>query len=307
MSKVQDMRNRAMGGQSKRSLSQIKYIAVHYSATNQGSMTAFENHWRRLGWSTGGYAKIILPDGTVQLCYDPNVITNGVRGHNTATYNICYVGAGVPNAAQLPVLIREVQSAMKEFNVGVSNVLGHREFPNQSTACPALNMNEFRKTLEGRPKKEVTNEKVASVIQKPSPNPLIKRGDKGENVRRLQNKLLAVGERLPRFGADGHFGRETEEAVKSFQARSGILVDGLVGNQTMRALDAAMPKYRRLLRNQSPMLRGNDVRAVQLVVGTVADGIYGQQTARAVREYQQRHKLKVDGIVGPQTWGHMFG
>ena len=32
------------------------------------------------------------------------------------------------------------------------------------------------------------------------------------------------------------------------------------------------------------------------------DGIFGKETLAAVKAFQQDHRLKVDGIVGPQTW-----
>ena len=91
MAKVVDLRKKTMGGQDKRST--IKNIARHHSATSEGDVFAFENHWKNArGWNTGGYHEIILRDGTVQLCYDSNVVTNGVYGHNTTTYHICLVG-----------------------------------------------------------------------------------------------------------------------------------------------------------------------------------------------------------------------
>jgi hypothetical protein len=46
---------------------------------------------------------------------------------------------------------------------------------------------------------------------------------------------------------------------------------------------------------------GADVRAVQHRVGAKADGQFGSQTKRAVMDFQRRHRLKVDGIVGHQT------
>lgn len=57
---------------------------------------------------------------------------------------------------------------------------------------------------------------------------LLKKGDKGENVKILQ-KALGVN-------ADGVFGSRTESAVKSFQKANGLYVDGLVGNATQKAL-----------------------------------------------------------------------
>lgn len=57
---------------------------------------------------------------------------------------------------------------------------------------------------------------------------LLKKGNKGENVKILQ-KALGVT-------ADGYFGPKTESAVKEFQKSKGLTVDGLVGNATQKAL-----------------------------------------------------------------------
>lgn len=136
---------------------------------------------------------------------------------------------------------------------------------------------------------------------------ILQKGDKGKPVYHLQNLLLAAGEKLPRFGADEDFGDETENAVKAFQARRGITVDGLAGPQTMGELKKVLPILNRLLRLVTPLLRGNDVRAVQRVLGVKDDSLYGNITKSAVERYQRANGLKVDGLVGPQTWGRLFG
>ncbi len=55
--------------------------------------------------------------------------------------------------------------------------------------------------------------------------------------------------------------------------------------------------------------RGSDVRILQRKLqqwgyydGSI-DGVFGTRTALAVRDFQRKNRLRVDGIVGPQTWG----
>ena len=58
-------------------------------------------------------------------------------------------------------------------------------------------------------------------------------GDRGQQVRRLQEALNAQGESLV---TDGIFGASTHAAVISFQARHGLTPDGIVGSRTKAAL-----------------------------------------------------------------------
>ncbi|UOE96084.1 N-acetylmuramoyl-L-alanine amidase [Alkalihalobacillus sp. LMS39] len=64
------------------------------------------------------------------------------------------------------------------------------------------------------------------------------------------------------------------------------------------------------IRLTSPQMRDTngrtDIQAVQRAVKVNPDGWYGPISERAVRNYQTRQGLIVDGIVGPQTWNHMF-
>src|SRR5690625_1592362 len=148
MANIIDRRNKSMGGGDKRSVSNIVNIAIHYSATAQGNTASFERFWKGThGWNTGGYHEVVLLNGDVELNYNADTISNGVGGQNTRMYNICYVGNGQPNAAQLKTLRERVNYNRNRFNLSVNDVKGHREFSGQSTACPALNMSNFRKSL----------------------------------------------------------------------------------------------------------------------------------------------------------------
>ena len=72
--------------------------------------------------------------------------------------------------------------------------------------------------------------------------------------------------------------------------------------------DGPPPWPGRLLKLQTPLMRGNDVMGVQrwlnreLGPDIDADGIYGPKTEASVRAYQKLKKLAVDGIVGRLTW-----
>lgn len=65
---------------------------------------------------------------------------------------------------------------------------------------------------------------------------LLKRGTTGADVKAMQELLMQLGYALPRYGADGSFGTETEAAVKAFQKAEGLEVDGKYGDKTHAAL-----------------------------------------------------------------------
>lgn len=52
--------------------------------------------------------------------------------------------------------------------------------------------------------------------------------------------------------------------------------------------------------------RGECVKVVQRTVGIDPDGIFGANTKSAVMNFQKRHGLVADGIVGRQTWTKIY-
>lgn len=60
-------------------------------------------------------------------------------------------------------------------------------------------------------------------------------GSRGESVKWVQYQLNKAGYSLAR---DGIFGQKTREAVKDFQLKRGLLVDGIVGKNTLIELSA---------------------------------------------------------------------
>lgn len=64
----------------------------------------------------------------------------------------------------------------------------------------------------------------------------LKNGDRGEDVRALQFLLIGRGESLPKYGADGHFGKETETALKYFKADNGLKTSCVCDQETWEKL-----------------------------------------------------------------------
>ncbi|MGN1059481.1 MAG: peptidoglycan-binding protein, partial [Clostridia bacterium] len=66
--------------------------------------------------------------------------------------------------------------------------------------------------------------------------PELKSGDKGLAVKVLQRMLMYKGYTLPKYGADGDFGAETDAAVRKLQKAKNLTVDGIAGSKTWTAL-----------------------------------------------------------------------
>lgn len=64
----------------------------------------------------------------------------------------------------------------------------------------------------------------------------LKKGMEGPDVKELQEALIRLGYDLGSYGADGDFGSATDRAVKKFQEKAGIKVDGLFGKGSYEKL-----------------------------------------------------------------------
>lgn len=66
--------------------------------------------------------------------------------------------------------------------------------------------------------------------------PLLRMGSEGAAVKTMQLLLLEKGYKLPKYGADGDFGEETDIALKAYQKANNLEVDGKCGANTWAAL-----------------------------------------------------------------------
>lgn len=141
---------------------------------------------------------------------------------------------------------------------------------------------------------------------------LIREGDRSPEVTDVQTRLRSL--KLDVDDEPGHFGASTKSAVRTFQQRRGILVDGIVGPHTWSQLvEASWRLGDRGLYLKQPMMRGDDVLMLQGRLNALGfdagreDGIFGDDTAAAVREFQKEYGVAEDGIFGPVSYAALQG
>jgi N-acetylmuramoyl-L-alanine amidase len=134
----------------------IKYIAIHCTGT-QGDVTIPQleyqffivNKWKRVG-----YHYLVLTNGKILVLkrlnsnehIDSNEIVNGVAGYNSITVSIAYAG-GIDRRGRAKNTLTEAQKLSLKFlidwvqiNAPEAKVMGHRDFPNVSKACPSFDV-----------------------------------------------------------------------------------------------------------------------------------------------------------------------
>ncbi|MEA2498503.1 MAG: N-acetylmuramoyl-L-alanine amidase, partial [Actinomycetota bacterium] len=141
---------------------------------------------------------------------------------------------------------------------------------------------------------------------------LIRIGDRSERVLDVQFRLRALG--LSIEDEPGHFDAGTAAAVRAFQQRRAILVDGIVGPQTWNALvEASWVLGDRVLYLKHPPMRGDDVAMLQRRLNALGfdagreDGIFGRLAYKAVLAFQKEYGIAEDGMFGAHTHKALAG
>ncbi len=131
----------------------------------------------------------------------------------------------------------------------------------------------------------------------------VRKGDEGDDISQLQNRLYELGYLATADLITGNFGDSTEAAVLKLQEVNSLEADGMVGQKTMNLLYSDEIKANFLSYGEkSEVVLAAQERLKSLgYLMTEPDGAFGDDTAAALRQFQSRNDLIVDGYLGPST------
>jgi peptidoglycan hydrolase-like protein with peptidoglycan-binding domain len=95
---------------------------------------------------------------------------------------------------------------------------------------------DYNSVADTDPEPEPEPEPEPTPIQEGIVIPTLRNGDVGLTVKAMQGILIARGFRCGWYGSDGEFGPATEKALREFQNKNGLAVDGICGHDTWVSL-----------------------------------------------------------------------
>ena len=217
-----------------------------------------------------------------------------------------------------------VKAFQKQFNLTADGVVGRSTWYKISYIYVSV-----KKLAELTSEGEKPTGSQDTITGSGYPGTALRRGDTGNSVEQVQFWLQQLSEfetGLPDLAVDGIFGAGTEAAVKAFQQKYGLTVDGVVGRMTWEAIWAEYQSLENDINSSDDGYpgtalrvgsRGDDVRKVQFwlriaasnyssIPAPAVDGIFGSGTEAAVKAFQREFGLTADGVVGPATWRKLY-
>lgn len=260
-------------------------IILHHAAAKTCSAEDIHRWHLNKGWSGAGYHFLVRKDGKIYRLRPEDKVGAHAYGSNYNSIGVCFEGDYmVENMPEEETKAGQELVAYLKKKYGISEVEVHKRV--NATSCPGDNF----------PFNQIAN---ATEIITPKPS------EETGKIAQIQNELNE------KYGldidVDNIYGNETKKAlVKGLQTElnkqfeGNLVVDGIFGTNTYNACI-----------NVRRGAEGNITWLIQSMLichsfNINADGIYGTATERAVRDFQSRNGLSVDGIVGKNTFNKLF-
>ena len=210
--------------------------------------------------------------------------------------------------------IRQLQTTLKQKGYYTGTIDG--DYGSGTTAA----VKAFQKKMNITPVDGIAGDKTLTLLYSSDAvdsdeYATLRPGDTGAAVRTMQATLYELG--YYDGSRDGVYGATTQDAVRAFQIRNKVTpVDGIAGNKTLTKLysgtavaaAAKTTEYKTLRKGD----RGDEVVQMQdslqqLGYLAAVTGYYDDATVAAVRSFQSRNGLSVDGSAGQETLAVLYG
>ena len=131
---------------------EIKYIAVHCTASSQHvTIKELQQEFRRKGWKNPGYHYVVAADGAITQLLDEEKVSNGVKGFNSVSVNVAYIGGidttGKPIDNRTDEQKASLRSLLKLLHktYPTAVIQGHRDFSPDLNHDGRITSNEYIK------------------------------------------------------------------------------------------------------------------------------------------------------------------
>lgn len=226
----------------------IDMIVLHHAEASSCTAKDIHNWHIRQGWCGIGYHYFINKKGEIFKGRPEHTVGSHTKGYNSTSIGICFEGKynkEVMPQAQIKAGKELVTYLKKKYNI--TEVKRHKDL--MATDCPGSLF----------PFDEVV-------------------GQAQENlVLSFQRAAIADGVKLPKYGADGSYGNETKAAMQKCVVKKRLIY-----------------KYK------------NCTKLVQRLLGVKQDGLCGKVTVDAIKKFQKKKGLVVDGKCGLATWSALL-
>lgn len=289
---------------SKRSTSKIKYIVIHFTA-NDGDSDE----------SNARYFKNNVVKASAHYFVDSNSITQSVKDNyvawsvggnkypscsktgggkyygkctntNSISIELCddnRNGTIYPSKQTIENAVELTKSLMKKYNIPASNVIRHFDVTGKN--CPAYWCGTDSKDKKWKTEfwNKLSNNTTSSKKETTSSSTTTSTSKKtNSEVKAWQKAAIKDGFKFE-SGADGVWGKECEAVAKEAVIKA------------RKSNGKSVYKYQNL------------TKIVQKELGVTADGLCGSSTESAIKKWQKKKNLTVDGCIGLKGWKKILG
>ena len=239
------------GGLTKRTKTEM--IVLHHAAAKSCSVQDIHQWHLGRGWSGIGYHFFVRKDGQIYRGRPENVVGAHATNYNSKSIGICFESDFTMETmpkAQLEAG-KELVAYLKD-KYKITNVKGHRDL--MATSCPGKNF----------PFDEIANARQSVLVE--------------NLVLSFQRAAQTDGYKFSQYGCDGIYGNETAQAMQKC-----------------------------VVKKRDTYQYKNCTKLVQRLLGIKEDGLCGQLTANAIKDFQNKNNLEIDGCCGANTWKKLLG